>query len=138
MKITCKYCGIVSKPHHCPNNKRITDKDRTDKKVYRTGRYQKVREEVLKDYNYTCLWSLYVDGIIKAADETHHIVEILEDENLAYDYDNLIPLEYYNHHDVVHELYKKDKAKVQEILRKMCNDYKNGDKTLGKYKKYFL
>jgi 5-methylcytosine-specific restriction endonuclease McrA len=136
MKTTCKYCGIVDKPHHCPHSKkyRKTDNVRVDKKIYRTTKYQKVRQDVLNDYNYICLWSLYVDGEIKPADEVHHIVEILENEKLAYEYDNLIPLEYYNHHDKVHELYKKDKAKIQDLLRKMCIDYKNGDKTLGKYR----
>lgn len=136
MKMSCKYCGIVDKPHHCPHSKRKTDNTRVDKKIYKTGRWISLRQEVLEDYNNICLWSLYVDGKIKAANVVHHIEEVLEHEDLAYEYSNLIPLEYYNH-VIVHELYRKEKVKVQELLRKMINDYKSGDRTLAKYKNYF-
>lgn len=137
MKVTCKYCGIVDKPHNCPHNKRKTDRTRTDKQVYKDIRWRRLRDTVLEDYNYVCLWSLYVDADSKVlvADRVHHIVEILKDESLAFDYDNLIPLEQYNH-DKVHELYKKDKLKVQQLLRMMCKDYQNGDRTRGKYKNW--
>lgn len=134
MKKTCKYCGIVDKQHHCPYNKVKWNKDnqRADKKVYRDIRWINLRTEVLDDYNHICLWSLYVDGQTLVANRVHHIIEVLDDETLVYDYDNLIPLEYYNH-NLIHELYKKDKAKVQELLRLMIESYRKGDKTLGKY-----
>lgn len=139
MKITCKYCGIVDKPHHCPHVKkyRKIDNNRVDKQIYKSNEWIKLRLKVLDNYNSICLWSLYVDGKIKPAKVVHHIREVLEDEDLAYEFDNVIPLEYYNH-VLVHELYKKDKAKVQELLSKMCKDYNNGDMVLGKYKQYFL
>lgn len=133
MKITCKYCGIVNKPHHCPHSKKRVDRTRTDSKTYVSKEYRRVRQEVLDDYNYICLYSLYVKGTICKADITHHIVEVLEDECLANDYNNLIPLEYYNHVEV-HELYKKDRLSMQSILRNMLKDFKEGDITLGKYK----
>lgn len=137
MKMTCKYCGIVSKPHNCPHNKVKWNRDnqRADKKVYRDIRWIKLRTEILDDYNHICLWSLYIDGQILTANRVHHIVEVLDDETLAYDYDNLIPLEYYNH-NLIHELYKRDKAKVQGLLKLMIETYSKGDKTLGKFKNY--
>ena len=137
MKTTCRYCGIVDKPHKCPHAKtyRKTDRNRADKKIYKTARYQRLREDILDDYNHICLWSLYVDSKIETANEAHHIVEILDNEDLAYEYENLIPLEGYNH-DKVHELYKRDKARVQSLLKKMCKYYINGDRELGKYKDY--
>lgn len=135
MKITCKYCGIVNKPHKCPRVKRKDDSNRSDKKLYRTSLWQSTRQNVLDNFNNICLWSLYVDGVIRSADVVHHIVEVLEDESLAFEDDNLIPLEYYNHKEV-HELYKRDKAKVQGLLRLMTETYSKGDKTLGKYKNY--
>lgn len=138
MKVTCKSCGIVNKPHICPHkkeNRRRYDKDREDKKIYKTKRWQELREQVLQDYNYICLWSFYIDGEIVEANEVHHIVEILEDESKAYDDDNLIPLEYWQH-KYIHDLYKKNKAKAQELLHKMQESYVKGDRTLGKYKKY--
>ena len=64
----------------------------------------------------------------------HHIVEILEDESKATDYNNLIPLSDYSHKNEVHVLYLSDKVKTQDLLREMLRDYKNGDMTLGKYK----
>ena len=82
-----------------------------------------------------CLWNLYIEGRVVSADEVHHIVEILEDESLAYDEDNLIPLEYYNH-TMVHEMYKRNKNKTQQLLRMMIESYRCGDKTLGKYKDF--
>ena len=59
----------------------------------------------------------------------HHITEILEDESLAYEEDNLIPLSNEKHR-LIHELYKKDKAKVKEELRKMKARWKDGDRNL--------
>ncbi len=134
MKTTCKYCGIVDKPHKCPHNKRKTDRTRTDNKVYESKEYRNIRRIVLSDYNYMCLWSLYVDGKIRKADVTHHIVEILDDESKATDYNNLIPLSDYIHIPEVHRLYLIDKLETQLLLREMLKDFKNNDMTLGKYK----
>lgn len=135
MKSTCKYCGIVNKPHVCPHIKRKTNNNREDRRVYKTSKWQKTRELILDEYNHICLWSLYIDGRVVKADVVHHIVEILEDKNLSYEEDNLIPLEYYNH-TMIHEMYKTNKNKTQNLLRMMINSYKNGDKTLGKYKNF--
>ena len=137
MKMTCKYCGIVNKPHKCPHSKRKADRSRTDNKIYESKEYRSLRAEVLEDFNYTCLWSLYVDGKVIEADRTHHIIEILEDESKATEYDNLIAL-HNKVHDEVHRLYKlglEVKEKLQDILREMNESYKNGDRTLGKYRK---
>lgn len=137
MKTTCKYCGIVDKPHHCPYSKRKVDNTRSDKKLYRTSMWQSTRQNVLDNYNNICLYSLYVQGVIIKANVVHHIVEVLDDESLAFEGDNLIPLEYYNH-TLVHELYKKDKERTQSLLRLMLQSYTKGDITLGKYKNYLI
>ena len=122
MKITCRHCGIVSRPHECPMKKRKYDYTREDKKIYVSKRYRKVREQVLNDYNNICLFSLAIEGKIRPAYEVHHIVEIIEDSSKAYDYDNLIPLTEFRHREV-HNLYKKDKANTQELLRTLCKNY---------------
>lgn len=136
MKTTCKHCGIVDKPHKCPHITKANN-SREDKKIYKDKRYRKVRGEVLKNHKYKCLWSLYIGSKVKAANDTHHIEEVLDHEELAFEYDNLIPLTQSNH-EIVHELYKKDKPGTQKLLRMMLNDYKNNDMTIGKYKNYFL
>lgn len=135
MKMACKYCGIVDKPHDCPHKKRYSSKKRTDNKIYKTARWQELRADILDDYNNICLWSLYVDGDVVVADTVHHIVEVSASPYLAFEKENLIPVEFYTH-KAIHELYKKDKKQIQRLLRMMCSDYKNGDFTLGKYKSY--
>lgn len=136
MKMTCKYCGIVNKPHRCPHIKTKWNRDnnRNDKRIYRTSMWQRTRDNILDEYNHICLWSLYIDGEIVQADRVHHIVELLEDETLAYEDDNLIPLDQYKH-NYIHELYKTNKIAVQDLLRKMIESYQKGDRTLGKYRK---
>ena len=135
IKTTCIHCGrIVDKNHICPMkiNRRI--KNRKDDLLYNTKRWKKLRKNILDDYDNICLWSLYVQGKTLEADRVHHMVEVLEDETLVYEYDNCFPSEKYNHY-YIHELYKsKYKAEVQELLRKMLRDYNNGDRTLNKYK----
>lgn len=133
MKISCSYCGIVDKPHRCPKRQRRTDRARVDNKVYESKEYRKVRKKVLEAYDYKCLWSIYVDGRVRTGELTHHIIEVLEDESKATDFNNLIPLTDRNH-DIVHKLYKKDKEKVQRILKAMLDDYSNGIIEFKKYK----
>lgn len=137
MKVTCKYCGIVNKPHRCPHNKRKADRNRIDNKIYESKEYRSLRAEVLEDFNYTCLWSLYVDSKVIEGDRTHHIIEIVQDESKAVEYDNLISLNN-KAHEEVHRLYKEGlgiKESIQDLLLKMNESYKTGDKTLGKYRK---
>ena len=137
MKVTCKYCGIVNKPHICPNKPKRSRKsyrDRIDSKSYESKQYRKARRVCINRFNNKCLWSIYIDGKVKEAEEVHHIVEILEDESLSNDLDNLITLTG-QAHDKVHELYKINKEKVQKILRLMMKDYLNGKIEFGKYNK---
>lgn len=139
MKVSCKYCGIVTKPHVCPYNKRKTDRTRIDNKVYESKEYRELRAQVLEDYKYICLWSLYIKGKGVEADRTHHIIEVVQDESKATDYFNLIPLNHLEH-DEVHRLYKLNpiiKAEIQQLLRDMIKSFNEGDKTLGKYKERF-
>ena len=136
MKITCNYCGIVDRPHKCLHIKRKTDRTRIDNKVYESKEYRAVRQDVLNDYNDMCLWSLYIDGKVVKADTTHHIIEIMDNESKATEYDNLIPLQESFNHKEVHRLYKVNsriKKKVQDLLRDMLKAYKANDFTLSKF-----
>lgn len=133
MKTSCSKCGIVEKPHVCPHSKRKADRSRKDNKVYESKSYRSLRQIVLRDYKHMCLWSLYVNGKVQKATDIHHIIEILEDESKATDYNNLIPLTRYNHRRVVENLYKINKKETQKLLRDMLKDFKRYDFTLGKY-----
>jgi 5-methylcytosine-specific restriction enzyme A len=122
MKKSCRYCGIVPANHVCTvalKNKSAMDAKREDKKFYKTIRWQNLRLEVLKNQDYICLWSLYVEGIIRQANTAHHIVEILIDKSKAYDIDNLIGLNE-TIHDTVHKLYKTNKDDTIKIIEE-CN-----------------
>ena len=134
MKVTCKYCGVVGKPHHCPHKAR-QDNQRKDKRIYRSASYQTARAMTLDTYNYVDLWELYVNGRYQPATLTHHIVEVLDDPDKAADQMNLFPTSAENHVDI-HDLYKLYKDKVQNLLFSMCQDYQAGNREPGKYKSH--
>lgn len=135
MKMICKYCGIVEKPHKCNKSKRNTDVNREDKQIYRSAKWQHKRLEILELYNYICLWSYYVCGKIVVANNVHHIVEITNDSSLAFDDNNLIPLSG-EAHNIVHKLYKYNETWTKNLLSVLIRDYKYGDLLLGKYERY--
>lgn len=136
---TCRYCGIVPIAHECP----VVAKQRSnyrnskeDAKIYNTNEWKELREDIISEYKSICLWSLYVDGIIKHIECCHHIVEVNIDKDLAYEKDNVIGLNK-DTHDYVHKLYKsKYKQEVVKLLRQMKCDWDKGKKLeyLGVYK----
>lgn len=109
------------------NRKRREKKDRIDNAVYSTRKWRKLRALVLDEHNYICLYTLYKEGRIEKAECVHHIVEILENEKIAFEEYNLIPLSK-EKHKLIHELYKEDKEKVQEELREYKRRWKAGDR----------
>ena len=118
-KKSCKHCGIVNFNHVCPvvtKEKNERDAKREDKSIYWSSRWRKLRAEVLKYQDYICLWSLYIDGVIREANTGHRIVTLMDDESLAYDIENVIGLNE-DVHDTIHELYKTDKNGAMELLR---------------------
>ena len=67
-------------------------------------------------YKNICLWSFFIDGVVKEASTVHHIIEILKDESKAFDLDNLIPLSEYNH-SLIHQYYKTNYKECIGLLR---------------------
>lgn len=118
MMKSCPHCGIVPLNHVCPvvaKEQHKRDSKREDKKIYWSNKWRKLRTEVLEDQEYICLWSMYIDGVVRETKVCHHIIELIADESKAYDIDNLIGL-HKDSHDAIHELYKIDKAKTICIL----------------------
>jgi 5-methylcytosine-specific restriction protein A len=136
---SCQYCGIVPLNHKCPvkaKEKRREDLKREDKKIYWSSKWRRLRDEVLEDCNNICLFSMYVEGIIKPADCVHHIVEIEKDVSKGYDNDNLIALNK-DVHEYIHKVYKTEyKSECIELLIKCKQDWDNGVRMegLGRYK----
>ena len=128
---SCSACGRVhSKDYICGVKKKrraFIKAGRIDESIYSSGKWNKARSKVLEDCNYVCLWSWYKDGKVVKADCVHHIVEIRNDDRLAYSEDNLIALSN-DKHRLVHELYKEDIYKVQRELREMKARWLSGDR----------
>jgi hypothetical protein len=117
-KKSCKHCGIVNFNHVCPvvaKEQNARDAKRSDKKVYWDKRWRMLRADVLQHQLSICLWSLYVEGIIKPAYIGHHIIEVMVDKTRVYDIDNVIGLGK-DAHEEVHRLYLIDKSKTMKRL----------------------
>lgn len=126
--ISCSVCMRVhSKDYICDAKKKRrldNNKDRVDSGIYGGNKWRVTRERVLEDCNHICLYTLYKEGKIVKANDVHHIVEILEDETLAYEEDNLIGLSK-DKHKLIHELYKDNKKLVQDELKEMKRMWEN-------------
>ena len=126
---SCSTCGRVHLSNVMCNAKMNIKKSRKDEAIYKSSKWNNVRFNVMNDYNNICLYTFYKEGRVIAANCVHHIVEIMNNETLAYEEDNLIPLSNEKHR-LIHELYKKDKVKAQKELREMKARWKNGDRGL--------
>lgn len=131
--IACSACGRVHMNNYMCNIKKKRDRkkkeDRVDSDIYFSSQWRKLRTDVLEDYHNVCLYTFYKEGRAVAADCVHHIVEILEDDSLAYEESNLIPLSY-DKHKLIHELYKEDKEKIQNELRVLKERWEKGDRDI--------
>ena len=132
-KKSCRYCGIVPFNHVCPvvtKEKNARDAKREDKSIYWCSKWRKLRADVLDYQDHVCLWSLYVEGIVREARTCHHIVTLMDDDTKAYDIDNVIGMEKHTH-DRVHELYKINKKATMKLLRECMKLWDDGIKTEG-------
>ncbi|NKF05293.1 hypothetical protein J1C67_14500 [Clostridium gasigenes] len=136
---SCSGCNkIVPYNHVCKVIAKEKSKARNSKEdahIYNTPEWKRLRKDIHSRYNSVDLWSFYVDGTIKEAKVIHHIIEINANKELAYDYNNVIPLSV-DSHTLIHKLYKtKHKDDVKELLymfKKMYEDNKRLD-YMGKY-----
>lgn len=99
-----------------------------------------MRDNILEEYNNIDLFSYYIIGRVESGDNVHHIVECLEAEDMAYDWDNLIPLSLYTHRRIVHKIYNHSteiKQELQQMLVDMLRDWNKGNRELGSYKERF-
>ena len=103
--------------------------NRIDTDIYFSSQWRKLRTTILEDYQSVCLYTFYTEGRAVVANCVHHIVEIMEDDTLAYEESNLIPLSN-DKHKLIHELYREDKEKIQNELRKMKERWEKGDRNI--------
>lgn len=87
----------IHRPHGEPS-RRVYDRyydavkrNRAARDVYKTARWQRFRHLVLDRDGYLCV-RCNERGVLRPADQVHHIVKITEDESRAFDMDNCISL----------------------------------------------
>lgn len=146
-KISCPICGRVHDRNYICEAKKNRQQERSegnskriDAKIYNSNKWKKLRDNILQEYNNIDLFSYYVEGRIVVADCIHHIVECLDNEDMAYDWDNLIPLCNYTHRKIVHRVYNINieiKKQLQDMLSDMLDSWTKGKRELGSYNKRF-
>ncbi|SFC14802.1 hypothetical protein [Clostridium uliginosum] len=144
-KVSCSVCGRIHERNYICNAKKQRqldkskrDRERLDSKIYSTSRWRKLRNNVIEDYNNIDLFAYYIESRVEVAQTVHHIIEVMENIDLAYDTDNLIPLSNYTHRRIVHKLYKtKCKNYIVMMLNDMLDDWNKGNKELGSYKERY-
>lgn len=119
-----KYCScgelINYNSNICNECKKKRNKDKYEyeqsnyKRLYHTKRWQRLRRNIMAEYNWLCLVSLSQGKIIEAK-ILHHIEEANEDN--FFNRDNLIPLSHAVHEDI-HRKYEES-----EYSRKECKEW---------------
>ena len=127
-----RYCIECTKKYEDNQKERYKEYDNKRKhnkywRFYSTKEWRQTRKYVNIKYKGLCLWSYCMKHRIVQADVIHHIIPVEDDYNNRLDADNLIPLSNAVHR-MIHELYKKDKAKTQEQLRLILKEW---DKTFA-------
>lgn len=99
--------------------------DKDEQSIYSSDRWNKVKELVHRGQYGIDIVEYYKSGKIIPIEVCHHIIEVKEDINRAYDVTNLIGLTQANHM-IVHSKYKKsnnDKKEIQELLFRLLEKW---------------
>lgn len=89
---------------------------------YHKDKWRRLRAAVISKYDGLDIFALYYLKRIEPADTVHHIEITSDRPDLFYRFDNLIPVGRHSH-DIIHELYKKDKEGTQNLLRGYLKQY---------------
>lgn len=139
-KRICKYIGcneLIDKSEvYCEKHKqkvearrkesyKFYDYNRKDSKewnFYRTGEWEKLRDDLLDKYNHIDIYIYYTENRIVKANTAHHIIEVKEDWDKRLDIDNLFPMTD-GSHTTIHIMYKDDKYNTQCMLRELLKKF---------------
>ncbi len=123
-----KYCSMhleIEKQEIAKRNS-FYDRNIRDKECdefYHSDDWIKSREYILKKYKGLDLYVYFILNEIVYADTVHHIEELKENWNRRLDINNLIPMSNPTHKKI-HAMYKKDKAKTQNLLFKLIERWR--------------
>lgn len=115
-------CHICYKVHprgiECPSRKCYKNKNTEMNKFYSSYKWQKIREQVKKDNLYQCKICMILGEVVpRYADDVHHIVPILKDWELRYEYSNLLPVCEHHHYNVIHKENLNSKLKIEKYFK---------------------
>lgn len=128
----CPYCKKLHPiEEKCPNRRIAKQKDnklydkylRKNKDVYNSSRWEKLRAHCLNKYDNICVYTLLKYKRIVQATVVHHIVEVSQNKNLAYELSNLIPLCVEAHAEIHKRYNNEDIKKVQSELQQYKYEY---------------
>lgn len=128
----CPRCGKVIKQGDpcCSVSEKNKEYDRfhrnkESRAVYKDKRWEVARKQCREKANDIDLFYLYKNKKIKKGTLAHHIVEVTEDKEKAYDVNNLVWLTEASH-AAIHKAYnisRLEKIKMQKLLLKLKNSY---------------
>lgn len=92
--------------------------DQREQSFYNSKQWIMLRDFIAVKYKGLCLWSYCIEDSIVSADTYHHIIPVKDDWNERLDIYNIIPLSN-RAHNMIHEMYKKDKESTQKVLKEL-------------------
>ncbi|HCT91087.1 MAG TPA: HNH endonuclease [Lachnospiraceae bacterium] len=101
-------------------------RDPKSNSFYHSSEWEKVRERAMELDGGLDVYQYMESGKIVAADTVHHIIPLRDDWDKRCEVSNLISL-HHDTHSMIEQLYKKDKAGIQEKLKRMVKAYREQD-----------
>lgn len=98
-------------------------RDKKSKEFYDSREWDCARGYALDADGGIDVYLYMTTGEIKAADTVHHIAPIRDAWDRRLDISNLMSL-HHDTHSMIEQLYKKDKTKMQEMLKNMLKEYR--------------
>ena len=130
-----KYCINCMPKIRAETDKRYDrfKRNKESKSFYNSKLWKLKRQQVLSCYMNLDLYELFIHKKIVTADTVHHIHELIDEPDKALDDENLIPLSA-STHDVIHGMYKVDKATTMKLLEALKERWEHENKQANKDK----
>ena len=102
-------------------------RDKESKAIYEDKRWKRLTKQCERRFVGMDIYQYYKYGIVTSGMLSHHIIEVKEDKERAFDLDNLIYLNEESHAEI-HSIYDKsdrDKRQLQEFLFDLVYKFMN-------------
>jgi hypothetical protein len=122
----CEDCEKKYKVNKTEAN-RIYDKECRDKDsaaIYHSKQWERITDQCKARFKGLDIYSYYVLGKVEYGNICHHIIEVKDDKDRAYDLENIIYLSSSNH-NIIHGLYKTDYEGTKKMLFDLIERWKH-------------